>query len=120
MKHNFKNLEIWKRSRRLVKHVYLTTKSFPTDEKFNLISQMNRAAISIPSNIAEGCGRNTNAQLIHFLNIAIGSNCELETQFYLSYDVGYISEQVLDKFTDEIAQIRRMTIKFVDRLEGKK
>ena len=115
MRHNFKNLEIWKRSRRLVKDVYLTTKTFPSEEKFGLVSQMNRAAISIPSNIAEGCGRMTDAQLVYFLDIAIGSNCELETQFYLAYDIDYISEKTLDYFTDEIAQIRRMTIKFSNK-----
>ncbi len=115
MRHNFKALEIWKRSRILVKNVYLTTKTFPSEEKFSLISQMNRSAVSIPSNIAEGCGRGTDAQLVHFLDIAIGSNCELETQFYLAFDIGYISEQILDTFTDEIAQIRRMTIQFSEK-----
>ena len=115
MKHNFKALDIWKRSRKLVKNVYLTTKTFPSEEKFSLVSQINRSAISIPSNIAEGCGRSTNPQLVHFLDIAIGSNCELETQFYLAFDIGYIPEQVLDKFIDEITQIRRMTIRFSDK-----
>jgi len=90
----------------------LITKAFPSEEKFNLISQMNRSAVSIPSNIAEGCGRGTDGQLVYFLNIAIGSNCELETQFYLAFDIGYISKQILDKFTDEISQIRRMIIQF--------
>ena len=115
MRHNFKALEIWKRSRKLVKNTYLTTKKFPSEEKFGLVSQINRSAVSIPSNIAEGCGRGTDAQLVHFLDIAIGSNCELETQFYLAFDIGYISEQELDKFTDEISQIRRMTIRFSDK-----
>lgn len=115
MRHNFKNLSIWKRSRKLVKDVYLITKEFPANEKFGLVSQMNRAAVSLPSNIAEGCGRTTDAQLVYFLDIAIGSNCELETQFYLAYDIEYMSAEILDKFTDEIAQIRRMTIKFSDK-----
>ena len=90
MRHNFKALEIWKRSRKLVKNTYLTTKTFPSEEKFGLVSQINRSAVSIPSNIAEGCGRGTDAQLVHFLDIAIGSNCELETQFYLEL-VGNLS-----------------------------
>ena len=76
---------------------------------------MNRAAISIPSNIAEGCGRATDAQLVYFLDVAIGSNCELETQFYLANDLGFISTEKLETLTDEISQIRRMTIKFSDR-----
>lgn len=74
MRHNFLHLEIWKRSRKLVKLTYNATKSFPNEEKFGLTSQMRRAAVSIPSNIAEGCGRDTDAQLKHFIGNAIGSH----------------------------------------------
>ena len=115
MRHNFKNLEIWKRSRILVKEVYLITKNFPQEEKFGLISQMNRSAISIPSNIAEGCGRNTNPQLVYFLDNAIASNCELETQFYLSFDINYISESQLNQQVKELSEIRRMIIGFSNK-----
>ena len=87
----------------------------PSNEKFGLTSQIKRSAISIPSNIAEGCGRTTDAQLVYFLDIAIGSNCELETQFYLANDLGFITPKKLASFTDEISQIRRMTIKFSDK-----
>ena len=112
MRHNFKHLEIWKRSRKLVKEVYLITKTFPPEEKFGLVSQMNRAAVAIPSNIAEGCGRGTDKQLVHFLDIAIGSNCELETQIYLCYDLEYINEGVQDELVSEITEIRRMMLSF--------
>jgi len=79
MRHNFLHLEIWKRSRKLVKIIYQTSKSFPSEEKFGLTSQIRRAAVSVPSNIAEGCGRDTDPQLKNFMNIAIGSICEVET-----------------------------------------
>ena len=79
MRHNFLNLEIWKRSRHLVKRIYIISKRFPNEEKFGLTSQLRRAAISVPSNISEGCGRGSDPQLIHFLDVAIASLCELET-----------------------------------------
>jgi four helix bundle protein len=107
---NFKNLQIWQRSRVLVKDIYLITNEFPNTEKFGLTSQLNRAVVSIPSNIAEGCGRGTEKNLRHFLDISIGSACEVETQVYLSYDLGFIKEQKMNKLTDEIGQIRRMMI----------
>jgi len=115
MKHNFKKLEIWKRSRSLVKEIYLLSKNFPKDELFGLTSQIRRATVSIPSNIAEGVGRSTNAQVIHFLDISIASSCEVETQLYLSFDLIYILESDLNRLIDEISQIRRMTINFQNK-----
>lgn len=107
---NFKNLQIWQRSRTYVKMIYETTYEFPKVEKFGLISQMNRAVVSIPSNIAEGCGRGTLKNLSYFLDISIGSACELETQIYLSHDLGFIDVQKMKLLSDEINQIRRMII----------
>lgn len=116
MRHNFLNLEIWKRSRILVKKIYQKSKHFPNDEKFGLTSQIRRAAVSVPSNIAEGCGRDTNPQLKNFLSIAIGSLCEVETQIYLSYDLEYISETDLNELIKEITQIRKMSQSFQKKL----
>ena len=114
---NFKNLKIWQRSRALVKEIYLTTNEFPNSEKFGLVSQLNRATISIPSNIAEGCGRGTDKSLHHFLDIAVGSACEVETQIYLSFDIGLIDNFKMEKLTDEVAQIRRMIIGYQKTLK---
>lgn len=83
MKHNFRELNIWKEAMELVKMVYDLTKKLPTEEKFGLTSQINRSAVSIPSNIAEGSGRTSEKELIYFLNIAISSSYELETQLIL-------------------------------------
>ena len=116
MKHNFKNLQTWKRARVLVKQVYVITQKFPDEEKYGLISQMRRAAVSIPSNISEGCGRKTTKDFSHFLDIAIGSTCELETQFYLSCDLEYISEDYMTRFATEISTIRRMIMAFQSKL----
>lgn len=116
MRHNFLNLEIWKRSRRLVKTVYQTSKGFPNEEKFGLTSQIRRAAVSVPSNIAEGCGRDTDPQLKTFLGNAIGSLCEVETQVYLSCDLEYIPESTMTILVREITAIRKMTMSFQGRL----
>ena len=82
--HNFKKLNIWVNAMSLVKDVYLLTSNFPKEEKFGLISQINRCSISIPSNIAEGSSRSSNKEFSHFIKIALGSLFELETQIILS------------------------------------
>lgn len=115
---NFKSLDIWRRSRQLVKEVYLATEQFPSDEKFGLISQIKRSAVSVPSNIAEGCGQKTEKQLKYYLNIAIGSSCELETQLYLSFDLSFISEHEMAELTREITEIRKMIIGYQKTLKG--
>jgi four helix bundle protein len=85
--HNFRELKIWKESMVLVKNVYVLTSELPKDEKFGLTSQINRCAVSIPSNIAEGSGRTNEKEFLHFLNIAISSSYELETQLILIEDI---------------------------------
>ena len=120
MTHNFLNLEIWKRSRTLVKQVYLLTKDFPSTEKFGLTNQIRRSAVSVPSNISEGCGRGTNPQLIYFLDIAIGSLCELETQIYLSNDLNLIDPKSTKNVIEEITVIRKMTMRFRATIPSKK
>ena len=87
-----KNLRVWSEGMKLASGVYRVTKSFPREELFGLVSQMRRCAVSIPSNIAEGYGRGTNAELIHFLYIALGSSNELDTQLALSRQFEYVSD----------------------------
>ena len=117
MRHNFLNLEIWKRSRKLTKRIYQITQAFPSEEKFGLTSQIRRCSVSVPSNIAEGCGRGTSPQLVHFLNISIGSLCELETQVYLSFDLEYLTQNTSKELVDEITAIRKMTTRFKEGLK---
>ncbi len=87
-----RDLDAWKNAIALVTYVYKITKGFPSDEKYGLISQIRRSAVSIPSNIAEGAGRNHNKEFIQFLYIALGSASEIETQILISYNLKYISE----------------------------
>lgn len=117
MNHNFLKLDIWKKSRKLVKDVYVLSKKFPKEELFGLTSQVRHAAISVPSNIAEGCGRGTDKQLTHFLDISIGSICELEAQFYLSSDLDYITDSELQTINEKVITIRKMMLNFKKTLQ---
>lgn len=87
MRHNFRELTIWKNSMELAKEVYLASSNLPGDERFSLISQINRSAVSIPSNIAEGSGRTSNKEFAHFLNYSLSSSYELETQLILANEI---------------------------------
>jgi four helix bundle protein len=105
---SFRDLELWQLSMDLVLDVYRATKEFPNSEKFGIMSQMQRAAVSIPSNIAEGSGRRNAKEFIQFLYIAKGSLAELETQLELCYRLHYL--QNLDCFIDKAKRIRMMLI----------
>jgi four helix bundle protein len=95
----FKDLKIWQDAINLGVEIYKLTKLFPSDEKFGLVSQMNRCAVSISSNIAEGAGRNNKKEFRQFLGIAQGSACELESQLIISQKLNFITENNLNKQT---------------------
>lgn len=116
---NFKELKVWQKSYQLCLEIYKVTKAFPKNEEFGLTSQMRRAAVSIPSNIAEGYGRKTTPEYIRFLYIAYGSICELETQVLMSGDLGYLIQHSLPKFTDNINEVERMLKALIKSLENK-
>jgi four helix bundle protein len=98
----YTELEVWKKARAFASHIYLITAKFPKEEIYGLTSQIRRCAISIPSNIAEGCGRQHNKETIHFLSIARGSLYEIETQLYISKDIEIISDENLTVCLSEI------------------
>tara|TARA_R110000744_G_scaffold359202_1_gene466467 strand:- start:369 stop:716 length:348 start_codon:yes stop_codon:yes gene_type:complete len=108
---DYKELDIWVQARMLVKTVYVLTRSFPRDEQFSLTSQVRRCVISVPSNIAEGCGRKSNKETIHFLHIARGSLFELETQLILAGDLNYISD--IDNVLKEIERVKKLLNGFI-------
>jgi four helix bundle protein len=115
--HDFKKLNVWKRSRFLVSEVYGITRFFPKEEMFGLTAQMRRAVISIASNIAEGGGRGTNKDFVRFLDIAQGSSFELEAQLILSFDLNYISEETLEKILKELNEVQKMMRGFSKTLQ---
>jgi len=105
---DFRKLRVWEKSHHLTLSIYKSTKSFPKGELYGLVSQMRRCAASIPSNIAEGCGRNTQAQFGYFLNIAAGSASELEYQLILVKDLGFIEDKKVERLTNQVIEIKRM------------
>ena len=114
--HNFRELKIWQEALEISKLTYKLTKSFPSSEIYGLTSQMNRAAVSIPSNIAEGAGRNGNKEFTQFLNIAIGSCFELETQIILAFEFAYIKKEELEKFLLDINKLEKMINSLISTL----
>ena len=111
-----KDLEIWEESIELVINIYKTLEKFPDSEKFVLASQMQRAVISIPSNIAEGAARQSRKEFIKYLYIALGSLSELETQLIISERLGYLKEKSLFA---SIEKIRRKILNFIKYLKNK-
>lgn len=110
--HRFKELEIWKKSRKFCTAIYNATADFPTEEKFGLANQLRRASISIPSNIAEGSSRNSQKDFSRFLEIAIGSAYEIETQLLIASDLGFLKHGDLNSLTANIEEIIKMTSRF--------
>lgn len=105
--HNLKELKIWHKAMELTAEVYRLTADFPKEEKYGLTSQIRRAAVSIPSNIAEGAGRNSNKEFVQFLAISNGSSFELQTQLLLSKNFNLVNGQ-LEPILDQIDQIQKM------------
>jgi len=112
-----KDLDIWKRGIDLVTKVYEITRSFPNTENYGLSGQMQRAAVSYPSNVAEGAARESTPEYIRYIYISLGSLSELETQVIISKNLGYISE--IEYILNEIETLRKMTLKFIKYLKSK-
>ena len=106
--HNFKELVVWQKAIELASEIYQMTETFPSVEKYGLISQINRSVVSIPSNIAEGAGRNTNGEFVQFLGIALGSLFELESLLIISEKVGIIQDKELMNLSARIEEISKM------------
>lgn len=107
--HNIKDLKIWNKSIDLAIKVYDLTANFPVDERFGLVSQIRRCAVSIPSNnISEGGGRNSNKEFLHFLSVANGSSYELQTQLVISQRLGYLDSKLCSEILDNIDEVQKM------------
>ena len=116
---NYKELKVWQKAYQLCIKTYKITKGFPKEERYGLTSQIRRAAVSVPSNIAEGYGRKTTQEYIQALFIAYGSNCELETQILLSGDLGYIKSNDLRDLQSDRGDIERMLKALIKSLKNK-
>ncbi|MFA5010573.1 MAG: four helix bundle protein [Ignavibacteria bacterium] len=114
-----KDLEVWKNSVLFVTDVYKITKSFPSSEIYGLTNQIRRASVSIPSNIAEGSARNSDKEYIQFLYISLGSLSEVETQFIISFNLGFINDMVLTEVTEKLLMIKAQLMGLIKYLKGR-
>ena len=115
---DFRKLKVWERSHRLTLEVYQVTASFPRDELYGLASQLKRSASSIPANIAEGCGRNRDAELARFLEIAMGSANELDYHLLLAHDLDFLNGDAYGRLANETKEVMNMLSTLILRLRA--
>ena len=114
-----KDLRVWHQSIELVMTIYMMTKTFPKEELFGLVSQMRRAIVSVPSNIAEGYARGTDREKLHFLRISSGSMAEVETQLLLSLNLGYINQESYDELSETITSVWKQLNALISSIKKK-
>jgi four helix bundle protein len=114
---DFKKLKVWEKSHYLALKVYGVSAKFPKEELYGLTSQMRRSSISIPTNIAEGCGRNRDTELNRFFEIAMGSASELEYLVLLARDLNFLGKEECNTLMNEITEIKRMLASFIQKLK---
>ena len=117
---DFRQLQVWEKSHQLVLAVYRASLAFPKDELYGLTSQMRRAAASIPSSIAEGCGRNSQADLARFCDIGMGSASELEYQLLLAHDLGWLKDEHYETLLTQVTEVKRMLSGYIHYLRAPK
>ena len=114
---DFRTLKVWEKSHALTLTIYKATELFPKQEMYGLTSQMQRAAVSIPTNIAEGCGKDSDAELKRYFLIAMGSSSELEYLLLLAHDLGYLAEDSYQEKHNNLVEIRKMLNAFIQKLK---
>ena len=115
--HNFEKLKIWQKAMDIAVKVYKISSLLPNDEKFNLVHQIKKCAVSIPSNIAEGSGRNHNKEFVQFLGIANGSTFELITQLILAKRLNLVSEDIIQQVISQLVEVSNMNFSFQKTLK---
>lgn len=115
---DFHKLKVWQKSHALALATYRTTSGFPKEELYGLSSQMRRACISIPANIAEGCGRSGSADFARFLQMAMGSASELEYQFILAMDLGYLPEDDYPVLSEGVSEVKQMLAALMQKVRS--
>lgn len=113
---DFRELKVWQKAHKCVLEIYRSTRTFPTEERFGLTSQLRRAAASVPSNIAEGCGREGDRELARFLSIAAGSASEVEYQLLLTHDLSFLDDEPYRQLDTQINEVKRMLNAFIRKL----
>lgn len=119
MMNTFRDLLIWQKSMNIVTEIYQLTNSFPKEEFYGLSSQIRRCSVSIPSNIAEGYGRDGNNDYLRFLNISMSSLFEMQTQLEISFNLKFLSENQFNKINGESRELERMLIAFIRKIKDR-
>jgi len=114
---DFRELKVWHKAHKLVLEIYKITYKFPKEEIYGLTSQIRRSIASVPTNIAEGCGRGSNRELKKFLIISMGSASEVEYQILLSYELGYIDGSIYKKFNNDILEVKKMLSSYIVKID---
>jgi len=117
---DFRKLTVWQKSHSLTLEMYKVTESFPKNELFGLISQIRRSCVSIPANIVEGCGRNSDPEFARFLSIAMGSATELEYHLLLAKDLGILGQTDYENLNKSLIGIKQMLNNFIKKIKPKK
>jgi len=115
---NYKDLKVWEKAHQFTLEVYEVTKTFPKEEVYSLTNQLRRAASSIPANIAEGCGKSTQAEFARYLNVSLGSANEAEYFLILSKDLKYLNEMPFNKLFTLINEIKAMLISLIGKVRS--
>ena len=113
---DFRDLKVWEKSHQLALEIYRVTSNFPKHELYGVTSQLRRAATSVPTNIAEGCGRKTDKDFSRFIEIAFSSACEVEYLLLLAKDLGYLESANASRITDNLIEVKRMLSSFIQKL----
>lgn len=116
---NYRDIQVWQRSHQITLDIYNLTSGFPSSELYALTSQMKRSAYSIPMNIAEGCGKSSEADFVRFLEIASGSASELDYQLILARDLKYMDQNEYEKIKNELTEIRKMLTAFIKQVRNR-
>ena len=114
---SFRNLRVWEKSHRLTLDVYASSKAFPWDEMFGLTSQMRRSSASIGMNIAEGCCRKGDAEMVRFLQMAMGSASELEYQLLLAHDLDYLRDPGYERLNVQVVEVKKMLSSLMQKVK---
>lgn len=116
---NFRSLLIWQKSMVLTTKIYFSTNNFPKEEIFGLTSQIRRSSVSIPSNIAEGSGRESDKDFLRFLNISTGSLFEMQTQLEIAKNIAYLNQEEFNNLYEDSREVERMLVAFIKKIKDR-
>lgn len=115
---DYRKLHVWEKSHQLAVTVYMVTRCFPREELYGLISQLRRAAMSIPANIAEGCGRDGQADTARFFQVAMGSACEVEYYALLAHDLAFLDAKAHQQVAEQVSEVKRMLASLIQKIRS--